>query len=230
MKKAPEAFLQSIAAAATAGVALWLSRASFDVAGTTSATERVAMLPSLAELMGFIVISLLVAVGMALLVRRGKPREEPFWDAVGDSLLPLFGLSLLILPYLPWLADWFPALRLLAGPGRVFVWVIVVGQVLWILLPQVSPSKAASVFALASVALSTPFVLTVLHLPMAFVDLFRTVGRLPSATLSSVPRGSLGVLFDQDTGFSDTLPFSLSVLSGSPACCETRPSDGLRRP
>jgi hypothetical protein len=206
MKKAPEAFLQSIAAAVTAGVALWLSRASFDVAGTTSATERVAMLPSLAELMGFIVISLLVAVGMALLVRRGKPREEPFWDAVADSLLPLFGLSLLILPYLPWLADWFPALRLLAGPGRVFVWVIVVGQVLWILLPHVSSSKAASVFALASVAFSTPFVLTVLHLPMAFVDLFRTVGRLPSATLSAVPRGSLGVLFDQEYGILGYAP------------------------
>ena len=206
MKKAPEAFLQSIAAAATAGVALWLSRASFDVAGTTSATERVAMLPSLAELMGFVVISLLVAAGMASLVRRGKPREEPFWDAVGDSLLPLFGLSLLILPYLPWLADWFPALRLLAGPGRFIVWVIVVGQVLWILLPQISPSKAASAFALVSVAFSAPFVLTVLHLPMAFVDLFRTVGQLPSATLSAVPRGSLGVLFDQEYGIFGYAP------------------------
>ena len=39
-------------AAVIAGVALWLSRASFDVAGTTAAPVRVAMLPSLPELGG----------------------------------------------------------------------------------------------------------------------------------------------------------------------------------
>ena len=42
---------------------------------------------------------------------------EPFWEPATDALLPLFALSLLILPYLPWIADWMPALRLFAGPG-----------------------------------------------------------------------------------------------------------------
>ena len=70
------------------------------------------MLPSLAELMGFVALALLIAAGMASLVRTSRA----FWEPATDALLPLFALSLLILPYLPWIADWIPALRLFAGP------------------------------------------------------------------------------------------------------------------
>src|SRR5688500_13644478 len=134
MKKPPLSFLAPICAATIAGVALWLSRASFDVAGTTAAPIRVAMLPSLAELMGFIVLALLIAAGLASMVRTSRS----FWEPATDVLLPLFALSLLILPYLPWIADWMPALRLFAGPGRLLLWIVVIGQVLWLFLPQLS--------------------------------------------------------------------------------------------
>ena len=207
MTKTPISILMPISAATIAGVALWLSRASFDIAGTTAAPMRVAMLPSLPELMGFVVLALLIAAGMASMVRNSRS----FWEPATDALLPLFSLSLLILPYLPWLADWLPALRLFAGPGRVLIWVVVIGQVLWLCLPQLSQriglqapvfsrSKGAAIFGIASVALSAPFVLNARALLSAFVDVFTTVRRLPSATFSSLPAGSLGVLFDQEYG------------------------------
>ena len=61
----------SLAAGTVAGIAMWISRASFDVAGTTANPERVAMLPSLAELLGFVVMALLICAGIALLARAG---------------------------------------------------------------------------------------------------------------------------------------------------------------
>lgn len=204
----------ALGAAFLTGIALWITRASFDVAGTTAAPERVVMLPSLAELMGFVVMSLLLAAGLALILRIGRPREQTFWGSVADALLPLFALSLLILPYLPWIADRVPALRLLAGPGRFVIWVVVVGQVLLIAMPSLSPSSAAWAFGVASVVLSAPFVLNALQLPSAFVDLFRTIQHLPSASWSLVPAGSLGALFDQEYGVFPYAPVLLLAFVG----------------
>ncbi len=202
----PFAPVTAIAAATISGVALWLSRASFDVAGTTAAPVRVAMLPSIAELLGFIALALLSAACMASLVRNSRV----FWEPVTDALLPLFALSLLVLPYLPWIPDWIPALRLLAGPGRVLIWIVVIGQVLWAFLPLllerraiqpgISHSGAAWIFGIVSVALSAPFVLNVRAVPAALTDLFGSISRLSSSTISTVPAGSLGVLFDQEYG------------------------------
>jgi hypothetical protein len=108
-----------IAAAVISGTALWLSRAAFDIAGTTSQPERVAMLPSLPELAGLVVLALLVASGMAATLRRRSNAHGRLWTgAVTDAMVPAFCLSLLALPYLPWISDWLPAVRLLAGPGR----------------------------------------------------------------------------------------------------------------
>ncbi|HUP38605.1 MAG TPA: hypothetical protein VM115_00685 [Vicinamibacterales bacterium] len=207
MKRTPNTFLVPIGAAVTAGVALWLSRASFDVAGTTLSPVRVAMLPSLAELMGFVALALLVAAGMASMIRGSRA----FWAPATDALLPLFALSLLIVPYLPWLADWIPALRLFAGPARILIWFVVVGQVLWLFLPHLScrlglhapvigPTKGAALFAIVAVALSAPFVLNAREFPSAVLDLMNAARGLPSATPAAVPAGMLGVLFDQEYG------------------------------
>ena len=190
----------AIGAATVAGVALWISRASFDVAGTSDAPERVAMLPSPAELVGFVTMALLIAAGIASILRLGRKPRETFWGSAVQPLVPLFGLGLLFLPYLPWLADWIPALRLLAGPGRFVIWVIVLGQVLWILPPRLEQSSSARIFGIAAIAVSAPFVLNVLGVPEAFVDLSRTVRHLPSTNWSVLPTGSLGVLFDQEYG------------------------------
>jgi hypothetical protein len=198
-----------LSAAVIAGIALWLSRASFDVAGTTAAPVRVAMLPSMAELAGLLTLTLLVAAGIASLLRT----KRTFWEPAADVLMPAYTLSLLVLPYLPWLADWLPALRLFAGPGRLIVWIVVAGQVLWILFPRLTPraglglgspfinrANAAALFGVMSVALSAPFVLNVRSAMATFSDLVNTIGRLPESTLSAVPAGALGVLFDQEYG------------------------------
>ena len=218
MKKADLTFLLPIGAATTAGVALWVSRASFDVAGTTAAPVRIAMLPSLAELVGFVALALLTAAGIASLVRTGRA----FWEPATEALLPLYALSLLVLPYLPWIPDWIPALRLFAGPGRMLIWIVVVGQMLWVLIsllrkrrafyaPVIGRSKGAALFAIVSVALSAPFVLNVAAVSSTFTDLFNAIGQLRATTPSMVAIGGLGVLFDQEYGI---VPYAPVLLLG----------------
>jgi hypothetical protein len=230
MRKIPFPSLVPISVVMIAGVALWLSRASFDVAGTTATPVRVAMLPSLAELVGFVALALIIAAGMASLVRR----TGAFWEPATDALLPLVALSLLALPYLPWLADWIPALRLFAGPGRILVWFVVIGQVLWVFLPLlskrsafrdpvISASNGAALFGIVSVALSAPFVLNVRALPSTFTDMFSSVTRLASTAPSTLPAGSLGVLFDQEYGILAYAPVLLLALLGLVGMLRQRP-------
>jgi hypothetical protein len=132
----------SLTAAGVAGLALWVSRASFDVAGTIEQPVRVAMLPALSELAGLTMMAILFAAAIAWLVREpraGADRAAPFWNRTAAEILtPLFALGFLILPYLLWIADWVPALRLLAGPARVLVWVIVLGQIAWLFVPHIT--------------------------------------------------------------------------------------------
>lgn len=221
MKNPPDPVL-AVGAASVAGIGLWITRAAFDVAGTTDAPVRVAMLPSAAELMGFIVMALLAAAGLAALLRSRNTGERTFWGGASEALLPLFSLLLLVLPYLPWVADWIPSLRLLAGPGRLLIWVVVLGQVLWLLLPRLSPSTAAAVFGVASVAVSAPFVLNLTRLPTAFVDLFQAARHLPSTNWSSLPVGILGVLFDQEYGIFPFAPVLLLAFIGLAAMLRER--------
>lgn len=214
----------SIGAAVTSGIALWLARASFDIAGSDMAPIRVAMLPSIAELAGLVVASLLVAAGMAALLRPVNDASVSFWAPVSDTLLPLFALAVLAIPYLPWLADRVTALRLLAGPGRLIVWLVVLGQVAWIALPQVgrrfglppvSTGMGAVLFGLAAVCLSAPFVLNARHLiPGAFVDLWLAFAQAPSATPAGVLSGALGLLFDQEYGLIAYAPVLLLAFAG----------------
>src|SRR5688572_5125869 len=209
-------FLVPISAAALTGLALWLTRASFDVAGTTANPFRVAMLPSVAELAGFVTLALLLTGGMAALVRS----RQMFWEPSTDALLPLFALVLLVLPYLPWIPDLVPALRVFAGPGRMLIWVVVIGQVLWIFLPLLvkrrtlsgdpsGRSPGAIIFGVVAVALSAPFVLNVRALGGSFTDLWNSIARLPSATFAAIPAGTLGVLFDQEYGIVAYAPVLL---------------------
>ena len=152
--------ITSVAAAVVAGLALWLSRASFDVAGTTSAPLRVAMLPAVSELAGLIVLAILFAAAVAWLVRESQSGTDhpPFWNrTAANILIPMFALGALSVPYAPWIADLLPALRLFAGPIRLLVWVVVIGQVLWLVAPailrrrhEISPFAASVAAAVVS--------------------------------------------------------------------------------
>jgi hypothetical protein len=159
-------------------------------------------------------MSLLLAAGLASLLRIGSARDTSFWGPAADALRPLFALGLLAIPYLPWLADWVPALRLLAGPGRFVIWVVVIGQVLMVAVPRFSASTSAWTFGIASVAFSVPFVFNLAQLPTALVDVFRTVQHLPSTHWSLVPAGSLGVLFDQEYGIFPFAPVLILAFAG----------------
>jgi hypothetical protein len=56
------------------------------------------MMPSAAELLGLVIMFLLIAAGVALLLRNGAEPDSQFWGAASDTLLPLFGLGLLLFP------------------------------------------------------------------------------------------------------------------------------------
>ncbi len=217
----------SLAAGTVAGIAMWISRASFDVAGTTANPERVAMLPSLAELLGFVVMALLICAGIALLARAGmqSTTERPgFWEPVSDAFLPLFGLALLLLPYLPWLPDRVPALRLLAGPARYVLWIVVLGHLLAIVVPLISrrfhaptvesSATSGAIFAVVAVFLCAPFLLNARSLPAAFVDLWNTIRALPDAAIGNIGPSSLGLLFDQEYGLIVYAPVLLLGFAG----------------
>ena len=111
----------------TAGVAFWCTMGELTIVQGASGVVRVAMLPGWLQLAASVVLAL--AVGAALSLQRARRKPAP-----GDPFLPLFTLAVLGLPYLPWLSDAVPALRLFAGPGRYFVWVIVVSQMVWAFL------------------------------------------------------------------------------------------------
>jgi hypothetical protein len=124
----------------TAGAAFWVSLGSLDVTASGARVVRVAMLPNLAQLGACLALAL--AIGAVLHVRISEPpRAVPGFAArktdrgqTGDSFVPLYALSVLLFPYLPWLPDWVPVVRAFAGPGRLLVWLIVVSQVTWSVL------------------------------------------------------------------------------------------------
>ena len=132
--------LRTVGAWITAGAAFWVSLGSLDVTADGARVVRVAMLPGFAQLAACVALAL--AVGAALGARLtdgpravpGAAGAAPKRAASGDSFVPLYALSVLILPYLPWLPDWLPVLRVFAGPGRLLVWFVVASQVAWSVL------------------------------------------------------------------------------------------------
>ena len=116
----------------TAGLALYLSRGVMDEVATPEGLVRVALLPPWPAIGGFLAIGVL---GLLWLDRRAVPRASATGvrPPLGPMLLPLFTLSLLVVPYLPVLPDAVPWLQILAGPARIVVWVVVAAQLVWVL-------------------------------------------------------------------------------------------------
>ncbi|MEW5982849.1 MAG: hypothetical protein AB1806_10825 [Acidobacteriota bacterium] len=114
--------VRSLGAWAVAGVSLWFSMGALDVTAGPAGPVRVAMLPGFPELGAAVVLAVLA--GVAAEHRLSETRRR-------DIFLPLYSLAVLALPYLPWLPDWLPLLRVFAGPGRTLVWLIVCAQVVW---------------------------------------------------------------------------------------------------
>jgi hypothetical protein len=119
-------------AVVSTGLALFVSAGVQDQVVTPDGLVRVAMLPPWVALVGFLAVG---ALGLLWLDRKALPRgtAPAVRLPLGLLLLPLLGLFVLTLPYLPVLPDVFPALQLLAGPVRGVVWLVVLAQWVWTL-------------------------------------------------------------------------------------------------
>jgi hypothetical protein len=129
-----------VGAFVTAGVAFWASMGSLDVISTGAGVVRVAMLPGPGQLAACVTLAIVLGAVLRLRIpatvyaTSGSAADTSRGSGSGDSFLPLYALAVLILPYLPWLPDWLPMLRVFAGPGRLLVWMIVASQVAWAVL------------------------------------------------------------------------------------------------
>jgi hypothetical protein len=113
------------------GAALWLSRTVLDLTGPDG--PRVALFPSLPELLGLVIVSGIGLTLLQALVEHVVARRRPGAALAASTLLPLGLLTLLVLPYLPHLPDWLPFLAVLAGPARWWIWTIAIVGVAWAL-------------------------------------------------------------------------------------------------
>lgn len=117
------------------GAAGWASRATLDEIVVGGLRQRIALVPSWQPLVAFALLALVVAALLVPLMRMGGA-ARPVSPSVASVLPPAFALILLLLPYLPFVADWWPGWQILAGPLRAIVWAIVLTQLLWTLWPS----------------------------------------------------------------------------------------------
>src|SRR5262245_430511 len=121
------------AAVLTFGLALYFTNSALDQVVADGALVRVAMLPGWQVLVAFLAMA---AVTAAWLMRRSLPQtltETPMRQRLAPLLLPAFALILLIIPYLPFVPDWLPALQMPAGPLMWVIWIAAGGLFAWTL-------------------------------------------------------------------------------------------------
>jgi len=144
-------FSTGVAACLAAGVGLWCTRASLDVIETAHGVTRIAMLPSWPDLVGgtcaVLLAVCLASLGAAKLAHSGWSWLRVPTHPTSDLVVPFFLLLGLLLPFLPWLPDWMPALRALGGPLASGVWVVVLLAMCWLVWdsrPHTATIRAAA--------------------------------------------------------------------------------------
>src|SRR6476659_455359 len=157
-------FSTGVAACLAAGVGLWCTRASLDVIETAHGVTRIAMLPSWPDLVGgtfaILLTVFLVSLAAPKLAHLGWSWIRVPARPTSDLVVPFFLLLGLLLPFLPWLPDWIPALRALGGPLASGVWVVVLVAIGWLIwdvrprtpaetMPAVSRGRTLAVFVLS---------------------------------------------------------------------------------
>ena len=112
----------------SAGVGLWCYQAALDIIASPGGQVRIALLPPLWLLAACVAGGALAAVLAAVVLTRltdaatpagSAPSRAPVVsEAAADVLRPLHACWILALPYLPWLPDAVPVLRVAAGPAE----------------------------------------------------------------------------------------------------------------
>ncbi|MDP1569207.1 MAG: hypothetical protein Q8L86_04315 [Vicinamibacterales bacterium] len=115
------------------GTALWLSRGVLDQVVIDEGAARLALLPPGLVWLAYVVLACMGVFALHRVATHPKRGTHVPRASLGPVLLPLWALLVLVVPFLPWLADVWPALQVLAGPLRWIVWVVVAGQLLWVL-------------------------------------------------------------------------------------------------
>ena len=121
--------LTAAACGAAAGLGVWAALGSIDRMHGSEGPLRVAMLPGLGTLVLLLAGGVALFAALDLLLVRIAPRTR-----VTGSLLVLGGGGLLVLPYLPWIADVCPLLLLLVGPGAWLAWDVLLVLAIWVFL------------------------------------------------------------------------------------------------
>ncbi|HTM34476.1 MAG TPA: hypothetical protein VL263_24375 [Vicinamibacterales bacterium] len=108
--------------------ALYASGGVLDELVLDGARVRVALLPPWESAVGLLLAAAVaVALSARLAPRSGTLERRRF----PDVLWPLAGSAVLLLPFLPLVADWWPVLQILAGPLRWVVWLVVAMLAIW---------------------------------------------------------------------------------------------------
>src|SRR5829696_2021544 len=116
---------RALAAGVVAGLALWCTRGGLEVVAGPGGPLRVALLPS-----GWQALSLVAAMAGAALAfvhavaRAGGGDGRAITDDDADVVRPLIATGVLVLPFLPFLADAWPAATVLAGRFAFVVWFV----------------------------------------------------------------------------------------------------------
>lgn len=118
--------LTAAACGAAAGLGLWGTLGSIDRMQGPLGPVRVAMLPSL----GMLALATLAGAVLFVLLHLGLQRTRLRHQA-HQPLLVMAAASLLVLPYLPYVADIAPVVMLLAGPGALLTWGVLTALAVW---------------------------------------------------------------------------------------------------
>ncbi len=127
------ASLVPVLACLSVGLAGWASRAELDEVIAGGVRARVALVPSWQTVIAFTGVAVVALAGLAVLARRSRD-AAPL--TLRTAVLPAFALLLLVVPFLPGVPDWWPALQAFAGPGAWMVWAVAGTLFLWALAPQ----------------------------------------------------------------------------------------------
>jgi hypothetical protein len=136
---------RAVTAGLVAGLALWCTRGGLELVAGPDGPLRVALLPSGWQALSLVAAMAGLALGIAHAVAwRATGNARVISDADADVVRPLAATGVLILPYLPWLPDVWPALTVLGGRFALVVWLVaaaLTGRAAWI---RIRSARAAT--------------------------------------------------------------------------------------